>query len=87
MIYTDRMAEAFKSRAGKKYQPSNGHEGDLFRNAFCNRCKREEQEDGEPCRILVETFAWDVDDEEYPEQWIIATDGQPTCTAFEKSLG
>lgn len=86
MIYTAKTAEAFKSCAGSKYRPSNGTEGELFQGAYCHRCKHDkfDGEDGESCRILIETFAWDVEDEEYPKEWIIATDGQPTCTAFEE---
>lgn len=84
-IFTAKAAEFFKSEAGKKYRPSNGTEGELFQEAFCHKCKKDnfDGEGGESCRILLETFAWDVEDEDYPGEWIIATDGQPTCTAFE----
>lgn len=84
-IFTAKAAEFSKSEAGKKYRPSNGTEGELFQEAFCHKCKKDnfDGEGGESCRILLETFAWDVEDEDYPGEWIIATDGQPTCTAFE----
>lgn len=86
MIYTQNTAEQYKKHAGKKYRPANGTEGALFQEAFCQKCRHDtfDGENGESCEILMDSMAWDVEDDEYPSQWIIATDGQPTCTAFEK---
>ncbi len=85
MIYPSQVAEQFKQHAGKKYCPSNGTEGELFQEAYCHRCEHDKFNGmgGESCRILLETMAWNVDDEYYPKEWIIATDGQPTCTKFK----
>lgn len=64
--------------AGKKYQPSNGTEGDYFISMYCMRCT----EDGDNCEILGKTFAFKVEDPEYPPEWQYGADGHPTCTAF-----
>ncbi len=87
-MYTDSTAEITKNHSGKSYQPSNGTEGEIFMKQFCQNCQRDNL-DPETCEggcdILVRTMAFNVDDDEYPSEWIIGTDGQPTCTAFERS--
>ena len=80
-LYPDDLADATKERAGEKYRPSNGTEGEIFRTWFCDRCTKDANED---CRILDETFLYDVDDPEYPSEWQYGEDGQPKCTAFEE---
>ena len=70
-----------KENAGKPYRPSNGAEGEIFREVFCYRC----QEDDYPekcCPILVATIIYFPGDPEYPEEWIYGLDGFPICTAF-----
>lgn len=71
----------------KPYQPSNGTEGEIFMSRFCQECQHdnldpETHEGG--CDILLRTMAFSVGDDEYPSEWIIGTDGLPTCTAFER---
>jgi hypothetical protein len=74
------------------YRPSNGTEGDGFIAHFCFNCERNRDED---CPILAATFAFDVDDPEYPKEWVQdespeldPEDGLPVgagnarCTAF-----
>jgi len=63
-------------RAGEKYRPSNGTEGDLFIGAWCHQCQYI------ACPIVGLTMAYSVEDDEYPEEWQYAHDGQPCCTAF-----
>ena len=68
------------------YRPSNGTEGGSFMCDWCCKCERdrkyqEDEDKGEPCDILSRTFVFDIDDPEYPVEWIYK-DGQPTCTAF-----
>ena len=77
---------------GKKYQPSNGTEGEMFMDAWCSECQRDkpmregvdydECDADECCDILANTMAYDVDDPEYPSEWQFGEDGQPRCTAF-----
>ena len=78
-LFPDDLAEACKENAGRPYRPSNGTEGELFREWFCDRCARDVNND---CPIYVQTLIHDEDDPEYPKEWIIGEDGQPKCTAF-----
>lgn len=65
----------------KPYRPSNGTEGMDFMEQFCVRCKKDEDE---RCPILGRTMAYQVDEPEYPVEWIRDDDGRnPRCTAFE----
>lgn len=78
--------------AGKPYRPSNGTEGDYFHAASCARCTKWERS-ADPddcdrgCHIEAYALAYDIDDVEYPDEWIIGPDGQPTCTAFDQRQG
>jgi hypothetical protein len=63
-----------------KYRPSNGTEGMQFEDEFCDKC---EHDNGTNCEILFNTMIFDIDDEEYPEEWQIV-EGKPTCTKFEE---
>lgn len=86
-IFLPRHAELMQSSVGEKYRPSNGTEGDLFHCAWCARCERdrahrESKFEAPGCDIVARSFAFSVDDPEYPSEWIITTDGQPACTAF-----
>jgi hypothetical protein len=68
------------------YRPSNGTEGDCFTAAWCSRCERDVGYKSatceEGCGILVRTYAYAIDDPEYPTEWRMASDGAPYCTAF-----
>ncbi|EME69738.1 hypothetical protein H261_11909 [Paramagnetospirillum caucaseum] len=86
-IYPDDLATVCAKRAGQKYRPSNGTEGELFYGAWCADCAREaayraDPALGEPCPILSATMTFDVSNPLYPEAWQFGADGQPTCTAF-----
>lgn len=80
-IYPDRLAEMLKARAGEKYRPSNGTEGDCFFAAWCRNCQRDKAM-REGCDIIANTMCHDIEDEQYPQEWQIGADGQPCCTAF-----
>lgn len=70
----------------KKYQPSNGTEGEAFIDHWCGRCARDNFNPGTGqggCPILAYSLALDLSDPEYPAQWQYGDDGQPKCTAFE----
>lgn len=77
-IYPPAWAAMTKERAGEKYRPSNGTEGDLFFSAYCHRCMARAL-----CPLPALTMAFSPEEDEYPEEWQYGTDGQPTCTAFE----
>lgn len=65
----------------EKYRPSNGTEGDAFMARFCERCAFGLGESLSPCLIVGATMAFDVDDPEYPTEWVEDAAG-PRCTAF-----
>lgn len=81
-----------KERAGQKYRPSNGTEGEIFMGNWCCKCQRDksmregadfdECDDDERCDLIANTMCYDVEDDEYPKEWTYGNDGQPCCTAF-----
>ena len=86
-IYTDELAALIVADGGGLYRPSNGTEGNMFMDLWCNYCKREiayQEERDPPCAIMLGTFVFDVRDPEYPKEWCYTEDGQPCCTAFEQ---
>jgi hypothetical protein len=85
---TDDLSRFFTP--GTKYRPSNGTEGDGFIGDWCGRCKRDaafRNDEGDSCPIVAATLALDVDDPEYPVEWVYDERGQPKCTAFEAEGG
>lgn len=66
----------------KKYKPSNGTEGMVFTDQFCMQCTHCDPDPSgdKQCDILLRTLIYEVDEPEYPEEWIYK-DGVPTCTA------
>lgn len=91
-IWPADLAEMCKARAGEKYRPSNGTEGECFFSAWCRCCQRDkamlegcdvdECDDNERCDIIAATMRFNVEDPDYPGEWQIGKDGQPCCTAF-----
>ena len=66
----------------KPYLPSNGTEGMIFTERFCDLCRRYSETHG--CKILNKTKYLDVKDTRYPHEWICNDDGtHPLCTAFK----
>jgi len=65
------------------YQPSNGSEGEWFMGQFCYQCSKMpiNCDAKNQCMIQLSTFAWNIEDKEYPKEWRYV-DGEPTCTAF-----
>ncbi len=67
------------------YRPSSGTEGADFDSEWCCRCKADQamrDETGDGCEIIANSFAFAVDDPNYPQQWRYER-GEPVCTAFE----
>lgn len=63
----------------KPYRPSNGSEGEWFFNTYCDRCWFDRTED---CPILAATLVYEVDDPEYPKEWVDDGDRCGRCTQF-----
>jgi hypothetical protein len=86
-IYPPEDAALFKKRAGEKYRPSNGTEGEIFYDAWCADCARDAAYRADPalgdsCPILVRASASAIEAESYPAEWTYSSAGQPCCTAF-----
>ena len=74
---------------GKKYCPSNGTEGMMFTEKFCEQCIHEkfmhtQNENDKKCQIFTDTLVYDVQDEKYPKEWQYDQNDNPTCTSFVK---
>jgi len=63
------------------YRPSNGTEGMGFFERWCDRCRKEPD-----CPIIADTMIYDVDDSEYPKEWVAddASGNGARCTVFEE---
>lgn len=79
----------------KSYIPSNGTEGAIFRERFCDQCKHDHKylyETTDPedaCPISNATLLHNPGDAEYPKEWIYTDDTDifsGTCTAFEQYI-
>ena len=73
------------SEEPRKYRPSNGTEGDWFVERNCRSCVHGKYEhtgdtNDKPCEILSRSFLFDVNDKEYPAEWVYVN-GNHTCTA------
>lgn len=66
------------------FRPSNGTEGDIFMSRYCFQCAKFPHDSSakNQCQIVLATFAYDIEDKEYPNQWRYV-DGKPTCTSFK----
>lgn len=79
----------------KPYRPGSGTEGMAFDDAWCSNCAldaayRASGDDADPedgCKILADTFAYDIDHPNYPKEWVYGCDGCPRCTAFVREDG
>jgi hypothetical protein len=87
LFQQDDAERFFKQCAGKRYRPSNGTEGEMFKDMFCYDCARcnAGDPDKDPCDIEMRTFFLEVDDADYPQEWQYGPNGQPICTAFEEA--
>jgi hypothetical protein len=85
---TDPATLTLTPRTNFKWQPSNGTEGAIFQDQFCEHCKADkpyrDSEGMKPgCDILARSLLFDIGDDDYPEEWT-DRDGKPRCTAFEQ---
>jgi len=68
-----------------KYQPSNGTEGMSFIEDHCMQCLHcdPDPSGAKQCKILCATMCFNVNDKEYPNEWVYIDD-KPTCTKWQK---
>jgi len=64
----------------EKYRPSNGTEGEAFMSVWCQCCVKDSE--ASPCPIIFKAMTYNIDDDEYPDEWTYNDDGAPICTAF-----
>jgi len=80
-----RRDATWKRKDGSPYRPSNGTEGEIFMAYFCDQCIHDNYPDEPLCEIIANTTVFDVDEPNYPKEWIFKN-GRPLCTKFKKSL-
>lgn len=76
------MPYQIPSMTNSPYRPSNGTEGHAFQERFCRRCVHD-QEYGDPCRILMRSMLFGIEDDQYPSEWTHDEEGRPVCTAHD----
>ena len=82
-----RVLYQFPEEAGKPFCPPNGTDGEIFEEAFCFNCVRDQafqNNEGDSCPIAFDVMMWPVDDPRYPKEWVFDSEGWPVCTAFEE---
>ena len=65
------------------YRPANGTEGMIFERRFCERCIHDINDD---CAIHTRALLHDVDEPEYPREWVYDANDSPACTAFATEI-
>jgi hypothetical protein len=81
---TPKVLYQYPKCAGKSFQPSNGTEGRIFMEAFCDQCIHENAREEKYCDIIAKTMAFRPGDKEYPSEWVYNQEGWPVCTAWVK---
>jgi hypothetical protein len=71
-----------KQCAGQTFMPSNGTEGMIFVDAFCERCVHEKfSHTHNECDKKCDIFTRSMIEDEVPE-WVYSEEGWPICTAW-----
>ncbi len=70
----------------RKYQPSNGCEGMWFTEEYCMQCLHCDPHPcgDKQCEILCATMVFDINDKEYPKEWVYDENDNPICTKWQK---
>lgn len=69
-----------------KYRPSNSEEGEIFKEEYCYKCVREDEQNDVYCDILTRALVLTIKDAEYPEEWQYNKNDEPICTAFTRRI-
>lgn len=67
----------------KSYRPSNGTEGMIFHDKFCEKCKK--YRNG-LCSIFNKSLTYSIDEKGYPKEWVYDLNNKPTCTSFTDEI-
>jgi hypothetical protein len=75
---------AGKCQAENLYRPSNGTEGMIFTEQFCDHCLHENPDPNSrrKCELLTASMCFAPTEPEYPKEWIYDALGHPVCTKF-----
>jgi hypothetical protein len=70
----------------RKYKPSNGTEGEWFIDKYCMNCFHcdPDPRGKKQCMLLCASMCYDVNEPEYPKEWIYDDENKPTCTKWQK---
>src|SRR5215217_6576896 len=71
----------------KPYRPSNGTEGMIFEENFCNQCihMHPDPDKSPQCDKVLCAMCFDIGEPDYPKEWIQDDNGDNArCTAFVK---
>ena len=71
-------------KALQLYRPSNGTEGMVFQENFCDHCIHENPDPNgkKKCDIVTAAMCFYPTDKEYPNEWRYDALGYPTCTKY-----
>lgn len=91
MSSDNKVLYQFPDRCGKPFRPANGTEGEMFMEAFCYQCIHErwthrmkEDRDEDKCDTMSRSILYDLEDKEYPNEWVFNSEGWPVCTRWKK---
>lgn len=65
----------------RPYRPSNGTAGMIFEEKHCEVCSNFDEGS---CDIYFNAALYEIDEPEYPKEWIYDENDIPTCTKFER---
>ncbi|MEL6886896.1 MAG: hypothetical protein AAFP87_20480 [Pseudomonadota bacterium] len=79
MMYPPALADRLQRRAGQRWRPANGTEGEIFEGDVCAACVAQDD-----CSISLAAMCYDIEDHRYPHEWVISAGGQPSCLKFKE---
>ena len=87
-LYPEDLAIHYRG-TNKPYRPSNGTEGMMFEELWCDTCAkdllwRQTQDGSLGCTIHSAALCFDPGDDEYPSEWTHDAEGQPCCTQYTR---
>ena len=82
-LFTPEHAALNVAAGSKLYRPSNGSEGEMFRDRWCDHCTKDDYDNEVYCPILSSSMCFETSDKNYPRELKHDEKGQPCCTAFE----
>lgn len=66
----------YRSKFEKRYRPSNGTEREIVFGCLCADCRKATR-----CTLVDRSMMFQIDDPNYPQEFIRDENGDPQCTA------